>query len=273
MEAGMAGVMEKPISSEVTIDDETDGAETKPKKRKEKEKKEKANKKRGSAAPVILALIVVLAAVLVAVVGFNVFNVRDRYLTDTLKKIPFVNRLLPEEETITAIAGPELPSVDELQERIAELEEFVDALEESEQTLLRRVELHVEEILRLQAVEDNQLQFKADKAEFDRMIAMNDPAAYARFYASIAPENAEELGPQAIAAANRAKDLSAFLKTIGAMEERSAAMMLTEMIRSDLDLVVSIISNLPADFGGAILNEMEARDAATVTKRWSPAGF
>jgi len=270
----MAGVMEKPISTDVNIDDEIDGAETKPKKRKEKEKKEKTGKKRGgSAIPVILAFIVVLLAVLVAVVGFNVFNIRDRYLADALKNAPYINRLLPETEPDIETDAPDVPTVGELQARITELEALAEALTESEQTLLRRVELHVEEILRLQEIEDSQLQFKADKAEFDRMIAMNDPAAYARFYASIAPENAEELGPQATAAANRAKDLSAFLKTIGAMEERNAAMMLTEMIRSDLDLVVLIISSLPADFGGAILNEMEARDAATVTKRWSPSGF
>ena len=259
------------MSADVVLDDDADG-ESKPKKEKIKKPKNKANRDRGGAVKwVILAFVLVLLAVLIAVVGFNALNLRDRYLTDTLRNVPLVNRLLPvEEEVVETTPATLQPNTRELQARIDELEALLEESQDAERALSRRVEMHVEEILRLQEIEDNQLQFRADKEAFDRMIAMNDPAAYANFYASIAPENAQTLGPQAESAANRAKEVTNFLKTIGAMEEKEAALMLTEMIRSDLDLVVSIIKDLPADFSGGILTAMEPRDAATIVKRWSP---
>jgi len=215
----------------------------------------------------------VFLGALIAVIGFNALNLRDRYLYAAIERIPLVNRLLPqaeadgEEEAIDYTA-----TIEELRATVADLRQRLEQSARDERDAARKNDMYVDEITRLTEFENDQLQFRADKAEFDRMIAMGDPTAYSRFYESIAPENAEIVGPEAEAAAAAAKEFQNYIKTIGAMEEKETAMMLTEMIRSDLDRVVLIISSLPNDTAAAVLSAMETRDAASVIKRWSPAG-
>ena len=270
-----AGVLEKPMSADVNLEDV--GAadadiKAKPKKIKEKDGLTGgAYKKKGGAGRiVVLLLILIFVGALVGVIGFNAFGVRDRYLLTTLERIPLINGLLPEAAHNGAAGEEPLVSAEELQAQIDVLNRRLEQSLRTERDEVRKNEMYVDEILRLTEFEEAQLQYRADKEEFDRMIAMGDPAAYARFYAQIAPENAEVLGPEAEVAVRAAKEFQTYIKTIGAMEEKEIALMLTEMIRSDLDRVVLIISSLPNDVAGAVLGAMEPKDAASVVKRWSP---
>jgi len=268
-----AGAFEKPISPDVNLEDqesEDSALEEKPKRRKRKDESSDGRSGRRGRF-VVLLLILFFLGLIIGVVGFNVFDIRDKYLITTLEKIPLVNRLLPQADDIEAeVPEVEPPVVEELRAKLAAAEHLLEQSRQAERDTARMNGLYVEEISRLLEFENDQVQFRADKAEFDRMIAMNDPTAYSRFYAQIAPENAEILGPEAIAAAELQKEFLNYIKTIGAMEEKDVALMLTEMIRSDLDLVVRILSNLPTDFAGAVWSAMEPKDAASIAKRWSP---
>ena len=62
------------------------------------------NKKRGRLFKFIIAgiIFIIILSISVAILGFNVGNIRDKYLRPGLERIPIINNLLPplEEEQI-----------------------------------------------------------------------------------------------------------------------------------------------------------------------------
>ncbi|MDE6357318.1 MAG: hypothetical protein K2L15_01865 [Eubacteriales bacterium] len=216
----------------------------------EYEEEKKPKKKKGCLIMVILSVIII--AILVAILGFNAGGIRDKYLRNTLEKIPIVKNLLPplEEENLNN---------EEQVETVSKEQETINAL-----TL--EIENLNAEIKRLKAFEENQIQFKAEKEEFDRMIASNDPKAYSEFYESIAPENAEKLYQEAVQKAETDKQFKDYISTFENMKKDSAAKILEELIMTDMDLVVTILENLSSTKRSEILTAMDAKNAAACAK-------
>lgn len=212
------------------------------------------NKKRGRLFKLIIAgiIFIIILSISVAILGFNVGNIRDKYLRPGLERIPIINNLLPplEEEQIQ-----EQP-VDEKQQTIDSLTAEIEELNK--------------EISRLKEFEQAQLEFKAEKEEFDKMIALNDPKAYSNFYETISPENAEELYKQAINQEVVDKEFKDYIQTFENMKKDAAATILEELIITDMDLVITILNNLSSKKRSEILSAMDPQNAASCSRLLSP---
>ena len=197
-------------------------------------------------------IFIIIVSIPIAIIGFNVGNIRDRYLRPGLERIPIINNLLPplEEEQI------EEQPVDEQQQTIDSLTAEIEELNK--------------EIARLREFEQTQLEFRAEKEEFDRMIALNDPQAYANFYESISPENAEELYKQAINQEVMDKEFKDYIQTFETMKKDAATTILEELIITDMDLVITILDNLSSKKRSEILGAMDPQNAASCSRLLSP---
>ncbi len=217
------------------LDDETD---------------EPKKKKGGCLLKLLIFLIII--AIPIALISFNVGNIRDKYLRPGLEKMPIVKNLLP-------------PLEEEQQE-----EEVVDEKQQTIDSLTKEIEELNKEVTRLKEFEQAQLQFKAEKEEFDKMIALNDPKAYASFYESIAPENAEELYKQAINQEVTDKRFKDYIQTFETMKKDAVATILEELMVTDMDLVITILENLTSDKRSEILSAMDPKNAASCSKLLAP---
>ncbi|MDR1689578.1 MAG: hypothetical protein LBS21_13355 [Clostridiales bacterium] len=261
-----AKVKEQPLIEEEI---EQAGGNKSPKQKKQKAPKEKKSRaRRGPGAGVVVVIFILLiVGALAAVIGFNLFGLRDRYLAPLAADIPIVGNLIPP-------ADSEADSVAEadLQAQIRDLEYQVTSLQRELDDAGRNLELRQEEIDRLSVFEQQWSENQEARDEFDRMVALNNPQAYAAYYESISPENAEILYPEAKQDAVVQREISRYLTTIDETDESSTAQALEQLVPTDLDMVVSILKGITEERSAAILDEMSAENSAAILKRWFPLG-
>ena len=212
-------------------------------------------KKKKGGCLIKLLIFIVIIAIPITLISLNVGNIRDKYLRPGLERIPIIKNLLPPLETDTETVQEE-QIVDENQQRIDALTKEIEELNK--------------EIVRLKEFENAQLQFKAEKEEFDKMIALNDPKAYSSFYESISPENAEELYKQAINQEVTDKRFKEYIQTFETMKKDAVATILEELIITDMDLVITILENLSSEKRSEILSAMDPKNAASCSKLLAP---
>jgi len=230
-----------------------------------KPEKKVKKKRRGIASFLILFFIL---AALVSIVVFNLDNIRDRYIVPTLAKLPLVGGFIP--NTANNPEDMSAMTSDQMIARINDLESQLSKAQADLKSANDTIQNNQSEIDTLNAFKAQQLQFKQDKAAFDQQVAMGDPQAYADYYASISPDNAERLYPQAAATAAQTGVIQKYLSDIKAMDETNAAAMLQQMIGTDMNLVVSIMQGLDSRIAGNILSEMDPQNAASVIKMMAP---
>ncbi|MDR1558238.1 MAG: hypothetical protein LBS84_00830 [Clostridiales bacterium] len=230
------------------------------------EKPVRKGKKNRRGIASFLILFFILAAI-VSVMVFNVFNIRNRYIYPALAKLPLVGGLIPLGDIAEDFS---VMSPEEMMARINELEARLYSANAEIETAGETIDKNKTEIARLKVFEEQQLSFKQEKADFDQRVAVGDPQAYADYYESIYPENAEVLYPRAAAEASRVSEIRKYMGDITAMDEVSAANVLQRMIVSDMDLVVSILRAMDSRGAGNILSEMDSDGAASVIKMMAP---
>ncbi len=237
------------------------------------EKKSKpGGSKKGGILGKIIAFAVLLAVIgaIFSVIYFNLFGVRDRYITPLLQNIPIVKNLLPADKNADANDPYATMTHEELVKQIQSMTDQLSTADQASKDAAAKNEMYVAEINRLKEIEAQQLQFKQEKADFDAMIAANDPNAYANFYASISPDNAEQLYSQAVGKVQYNKDMQKYVNDFSAMETGAAAQTLTQMMNTDMALVVSIIKSMTSETVGGIFSAMQPRDVARISRMLAP---
>lgn len=233
---------------------------------------DESKNKKGRIKKIIILGFIFLSfiALLTSILGFNIFNIRDNYLRGFLESIPIVNNILPpldsplDNDTTTQMSNDELlNTIEYLQNRLREYEDEINHLNEINS-------LQAGEIVRLQEIEENQLQFRSDKEEFDRMIAENDPEAFMSFFKSMYPENAEVLYREAVVYAYQSRELRNYVATFEAMDRRRAGTTLETMMITELELVVLILSSMNVEQRASILGVMSADNAAIIATMMAP---
>ncbi len=243
------------------------------KKKLDTEKKSKpGGSKKGGILGKIIAFAVLLGVLgsIFSVIYFNLFGIRDKYITPLLQNIPIVKNLLPVDKTADANDPYATMTREELVKQIQDLTEQLSTADQASKDAAAKSDMYVAEINRLKEIEAQQLQFKQEKADFDAMIAANDPNAYANFYASVSPDNAEQLYSQAVGKVQYGKDMQKYVNDISAMETTAAAQTLTQMMNTDMALVVSIIKSMTSETVGAIFSAMQPRDVARISRILAP---
>ena len=219
--------------------------------------------------PVVLGLLVVGG--ISSVIAFNVANVRTNFVEPALRSVPIVGNLIGPEP---AVNGDNLSNAttEELLARIEELNDQIESLTEENQSLVALRGVNQDEIERLQRIEAQHLENQRLRDAFDRMIAEEDPNAFAAFYESIRPENLEILGEEALVAAERQRLARHYFGMFREIEADDAAKILQNLFRTDNELVVAIMRELSPEQAGAILAAMDIRTAVMVSSFMNPAG-
>lgn len=219
----------------------------------DEEENENAHKKKKRGCLPKLLIFLIIIAIPIVLISFNVGNIRDKYLRPGLERIPIIKNLLP----------PLKENEEEKIEQKDEKQEKIDAL-------IKEIEELNKEVSRLKEFEQRQLQFKAEKEEFDKMIALNDPKAYAKFYEGIAPENAEELYKQAVDKDVKDKRFKEYIQTFENMKKDAVSTILEELMITDIDLVIDILKNVSSEKRSEILSVMDPKNAASISKLLAP---
>jgi flagellar motility protein MotE (MotC chaperone) len=210
----------------------------------------------------LLFITAFIAGILYGAYRFNLFGMGNINFKSIREKLPIANNLiLPDDSK---------PDAEELSLKISELEGKIKSLEEEKSDLEKRNELYAQEVLRLKEFESQQLEFRAEKEEFDRMIASEKPSEYEKFYSQISPENAEIIYREIVGEISSSKEFKKYISTFQNMDESAAAGIFEKMVSTDIDLVVSILKALPAEQSASVLAAMKPESAAMATKRMYP---
>lgn len=227
-----------------------------------------SKKKKGGGIVFVLFFMLLLIIMLVAIVGFNVFNIREKYLRSTIEKIPIVRNILPAK---ASVEGEEIPAtIEELQAKVLDLERQISS-QNNTITVLTDNNASLElENKRLKEIETKQLEFKVAKEEFDRLIATNDPDAYSKFYEQISPENAEILYTYTKMSAEQTKELKKYTDTFDNIDPTAGAGIIEEMIGTDMALASLILKNIDSEQRANIIAAMDPVKAASLVKYMAP---
>ncbi len=232
----------------------------------------KTKKSKSGVVTLIIGLLffLIITGSLVAILGFNAFNIREKYLRSTMEKIPIVRMLLSPVEEGSETSVPVAENVNDLKNKILELEKQVELQNNTINTLSKdNDDLNLEN-KRLKEIESMQADFKKQKEEFDNLIALNDPTAYSTFYEKIAPENAENLYVTAKISAEQKRELKKYTETFEEIDADTGAKVLEEMIIADIDLVVLILKNVTTEQRAKLIAGMGTENAAKVVKYLAP---
>lgn len=229
-----------------------------------KSNKEIKKKKSGITIFIIFLLLIGAAG---AGIRLDFLGLSSKYLEKPLRNIPLVKYVLPPNKAKDPYANISkaqlMQEIDAKNRTIQEAEEQVDMLN-------KQLKAAQDEITRLDTFEKQVQQFDEDKKAFDEAIAEQDKKSFMELYERMNPDTAkqiyQELQGQEIKLADIKKNASAY----AVMEPENAAKIMSEMIKTDVNLVVAMLKVMKAQDVAEILSSMDAKDAARLTKLLSP---
>lgn len=233
--------------------------------------------------PVFLVTIFIIAvwmAILCVLIKLDVGGIGSGVLSPILKNIPVLNQILPEEK------GPE-EELSEEDEEYAEgyssLKKAIEQIKNLEKELEQAQEQNLEysdqiselrqEVSRLQNFEDDQLEFERIREEFYEEVVYAEkgpgPEAFQEYYQSMNPETAEYIYRQVVLETTEDAKIGEYASAYSSMKPKEAAAIFDTMT-DDLGLVARILGAMGADDRGKILAQMNAENAARLTKIMEP---
>ncbi len=237
--------------------------------KKAQRRERKLNWKKSKARKIVNNVIFFgIVALIIAILGFNFLDIRDKYLRQYIEQIPVVGSFLPEpsdssleyNKTKEEVQAENQAYISEIADLTAEIDKLQTMLNSSN-----------EEVDRLKEFEAGYLQFLDEKAAFDETVATTDPEAFMKYYEAMYAENAERIYTDLKGIEIDKEQFNDYIATFSSMEPSSVASILEEMMVTDIDLVVSILDEVSSDFAGEVLAAMAPDKAATVAKLLAPS--
>ncbi len=230
--------------------------------------------------PVFLVTVIIVLiwiAILCVLVKLDVGGIGSGVLAPVLKNIPGVNKILPEENSLSESLPEEAYSgytdMDDAIEQIRQLEMELEQAQEANLSHDEEVAELKAEISRLQSFEDSQLEFERIRTEFyeEVVYAENGPGAeeYQKYYEAMDPATAEYIYRQVVQENSVSKEIEEYASAYSSMKPKEAAAIFDTMT-DDLELVAKILGAMGADDRGKILGQMDEANAARVTKIMEP---
>lgn len=226
---------------------------------------------------VTVVIVIIWVAILCLLIKLDVGGFGSGVLAPILKDVPVVNKILPEDKTMTIDDDEEAyggyTSLRDAVDYIKELElQLEDAQSASNIDSEELAELRAE-IDRLQTFEDAQVEFERIKTEFyeEVIYAEKGPGAeeYQKYYQTIDPTTAEYLYKQVVQQVQADQEIKDYAQTYAEMKPKAAAAIF-EAMTDDLDLAAKILNQMSAEDRGNILGAMEAETAARLTRIMDP---
>ena len=237
----------------------------------------------GGGVPVFLVtalIVVVWIAILCLLIKQDVGGFGSGVLTPVLKDVPVISKILPtanNEEMVVEEAQDDsyggYTNLKEAVDYITELELELQRAQSSGAESSEELESLRAEVARLKTFEDNQVEFQRIKTEFyeEVIYAENGPGeeAYKKYYESIDPATAEYLYKQVVQQVEESNEVKEYAQAYSEMKPKAAAGIIEEMT-DNLALAARILSVMSAEDRGKILEAMDAKVAARLTKIMDP---
>ena len=237
----------------------------------------------GGGVPVFLVtalIVVVWIAILCLLIKLDVGGFGSGVLTPVLKDVPVISKILPtanNEEMVVEEAQDDsyggYTNLKEAVDYITELELELQRAQSSGAESSEELESLRAEVARLKTFEDNQVEFQRIKTEFyeEVIYAENGPGeeAYKKYYESIDQATAEYLYKQVVQQVEESNEVKEYAQAYSEMKPKAAAGIIEEMT-DNLALAAMILSVMSAEDRGKILEAMDAKVAARLTKIMDP---
>lgn len=254
-------------------------------KRKTNNSSEKQQKGRLMTILTVGLIAIFVLAVFGGVFYFILFNniggVAERNYS-AIKKIPVLNLALPEPPdplnpkymTINEIKRQYIEFRKEnelLKEQLAEAQKKIDEYKVYKD---RKDELTLEADVKTQdldareaAIIEKELKLKELQEEIDTLIASGDPSAYADYYETIDPENAQLIYEKIMLKQQIDANIKKFALVYAEMDPSSAAAIFTELGTSQIEMIAETLMAMNKANSAEILESMTPDFAAKVTEK------
>lgn len=223
--------------------------------------KPKRKNKIGLIVGLMITLLLILALVWIFV--FNAFGIRDQHIFPALANVPFVGNFVPDTEHSEPTAN-----VEELEQQIQQLQTNIANLQAENQRLNTLTTAQAAEInsqsTALINFENQHSQFAADRYEFDRMVAGQEPRDFERFFATMNPETAATIYEENVQQRVISEQTRDFLSMFHEMRPRDSVQGLEAMMPAQTALVVDILEALPQDVRADLLSLFEVENMSTL---------
>ena len=225
---------------------------------------------------VTVVIVVIWVAILCLLIKLDVGGFGSGVLTPVLKDVPVVNKILPEDHTVTVDDEESYGGYTSLREAVDYIKELELQLEEAQSASSvdseQMAELRAENE-RLQTFEDAQVEFERIKTEFyeEVVYAEKGPGAeeYQKYYQTIDPTTAEYLYKQVVQQVQADQEIQDYAQAYSEMKPKQAAAIFEEMT-DDLDLAAKILDQMSAEDRGNVLGAMDTEVAARLTRIMDP---
>ena len=234
----------------------------------------KAAKKAGKKGKVGLIIALSLIGVIVLATGvfaFNIFNAREDFLFPLLRDVPFISNFIPEESYGEDGQPPE-PTVDvdailsENASLLASNESYAQQIDDLQQ----RIDEQNQEILQLRLIQDQIDEHIENVQQFEEMLAMGDPMAFAAFFETIDPIHATLLYMAIIDELEYLEAWEDMASVWSAMRPAAAAAVVEEMINTDIELIGQAFEIMTITARSNIMNLLQPETSAAILRHMQP---
>ncbi len=122
------------------------------------------------------------------------------------------------------------------------------------------------EMARLKEYETEYTNVKKLKEELEEILVKNNPEEFKKYFAQIYPELAKSLYQKVLEKEQRDADFKKYLGNFTDMNPTQAANVLSQLVRTDYELVVDIVKRLDTEVATKILEKMEVSYVSMITK-------
>lgn len=214
-----------------------------------------------------LILFVAIIALLILAIRFDIGKIASKYIGPKIKNIPIVKHILPKvakDDPYSAHSREQL--IDLLNDGESQLETLNANLKEKDLII---IELE-KQIENLEVFEKEHLKFKEEKRNFDEQVASMDEDEFIQFYQQMYPEHANEIYRDLVKKQQMDKEQKKYAAMIAEMDAASSAKVLENLFQTDIDIILSILSNMDMESTASILEEMDSKIASTIVKQLAP---
>jgi len=229
--------------------------------------------------PILLILFLLGSLVIVLILVFNVFGIRDRYILPPLQNLPIVGNMFQggaeddyvefhppdEDEPVTAAQAPSRNNAEE-NELLAEIEHLRTQLSQ-ERALNEQLSASNETLTRYR---DSVYLYTYQRRRLEEATVNENPEAFVEFFRAIEPELAARLYQQINVRRHIEREFRRFARTYHEMNARDAAQVFSAMLHTNPELLVQILSTFDPVYLARVYNAMEAEDVAIISQLMVP---
>jgi flagellar motility protein MotE (MotC chaperone) len=243
---------------------------------------EEAEEKLGSRLVLVfvtLLIVIIWLAIICVLIKSDVGGFGSSVLYPVLKDVPYVNKILPSQDTVagsTQYTDSEYAydSIDSAVAKIKELETELDSAKTQNEKDAETINELQTEIEDLSTYKEQEAAFEEEKEKFYEEVVFSDEAPdiseYKSYYETIEPKNAEILYKQVVEQITADEKMDEYVKTYTSMQAKNAAAIFDTMT-DNLSLVADILNNMGTTQRADILSKMDTDTAAKLTKMMNPS--